>query len=278
LILPRARVFDALFAVARAKRGDPWFADFRRAAWQASVVVASPPIFVAPDGFRLDASGLAAAEPARGWRFPALDTKSAPAFPLTSVTFHSVISVTTETRETAMRLTPVMERYVLHWGEMGARWGVNRSVAQIHALLYLSPQPLTAEEIADTLGLARSNVSTSLRELQGWGLVNLTHLMGDRRDHFEARTDLWEMLLTIVEERKRREVDPTLAVLRQCVDEAGEDKETDPEIKARIEGMLRFLETLSAWYAQMRSLPESTLLGLVRMGAKVAKVVKLAKG
>ena len=177
-----------------------------------------------------------------------------------------------------MELTPIIERYVLHWGEMGARWGVNRSVAQIHALLYLSPQPLTAEEIADTLTLARSNVSTSLRELQGWGLVSLTHLMGDRRDHFEARTDLWEMLLTIVEERKRREVDPTLAMLRHCADEAARDNETDPAIKARIEGMLRFLETLSAWYVQMRSLPESTLLGLMKMGAKVAKVVKLAKG
>lgn len=177
-----------------------------------------------------------------------------------------------------MRLTPVMERYVLHWGEMGARWGVNRSVAQIHALLYLSPRPLTAEEIADTLTLARSNVSTSLRELQGWGLVNLTHLMGDRRDHFEARTDLWQMLMTIVEERKRREVDPTLTMLRQCVLEAAEDKETEPAIKARIETMLGFLETLANWYVQMRSLPTSTLVALMKMGAKVAKVVKLAKG
>lgn len=175
-----------------------------------------------------------------------------------------------------MRLTAVMERYVLHWGEMGARWGVNRSVAQIHALLYLSPRALTAEEIADTLTLARSNVSTSLRELQGWGLVSLTHLMGDRRDHFEARTDLWEMLLTIVEERKRREVDPTLTMLRQCVLEAAEDKETDPEIKARIEHMLGFLETLAGWYVQMRQLPKSTLLALMKMGARVARALKLA--
>jgi DNA-binding transcriptional regulator GbsR (MarR family) len=177
-----------------------------------------------------------------------------------------------------MRLTPVMERYVLHWGEMGARWGVNRSVAQIHALLYLSPQPLTAEEIADTLTLARSNVSTSLRELQGWGLVSLTHLMGDRRDHFEARSDLWQMLLIIVEERKRREVDPTLTMLRQCVLEAAEDKETAPEIKARIEAMLGFLETLATWYVQMRGLPTSTLVALMKMGAKVARVVQRVKG
>ena len=177
-----------------------------------------------------------------------------------------------------MHLTAVMERYVLHWGEMGARWGVNRSVAQIHALLYLSPAPLTAEEIADTLALARSNVSTSLRELQSWGLVSLTHVMGDRRDHFEAKNDLWDMLLTIVEERKRREVDPTLTMLRQCVLDAEQDQETPVEIKARIERMLTFLETLANWYVQMRRLPKSTLVALMKMGAKIAKVAKLAKG
>jgi DNA-binding transcriptional regulator GbsR (MarR family) len=176
-----------------------------------------------------------------------------------------------------VRLTPVMERYVLHWGEMGARWGVNRSVAQIHALLYLSPQPLTAEEIADTLALARSNVSTSLRELQGWRLVSLSHALGDRRDHFEAKTDLWDLLLTIVEERKRREVDPTLTMLRQCVLEADDDKETDPEVKARIARMLTFLETLAIWYAQMRGLQKSTLVALMKMGARVAKAVGLVK-
>ena len=177
-----------------------------------------------------------------------------------------------------MRLTPIMERYVLHWGEMGARWGVNRSVAQIHALLYLAPKPLTAEEIADTLTLARSNVSTSLRELQSWGLVSLSHLMGDRRDHFEARGDLWELLLVIVEERKRREIDPTLAVLRQCMLESSDDKETDPEIKARIARMLDFLETLTGWYGQMRRLPKSTLVALMKMGAKVARAVKVVGG
>ncbi len=173
-----------------------------------------------------------------------------------------------------MRLTPIMERYILHWGEMGTRWGVNRSVAQIHALLYLAPKPLTAEEIADTLTLARSNVSTSLHELQGWGLVTLTHLLGDRRDHFEAKTDLWDLLLTIVEERKRREVDPTLTMLRQCVIDAEADQETDPAIKARMAQMLSFVETLAGWYMQMRHLPKSTLVALMKMGAKVAKFVK----
>jgi DNA-binding transcriptional regulator GbsR (MarR family) len=172
-----------------------------------------------------------------------------------------------------MRLTPIMERYVLHWGEMGTRWGVNRSVAQIHALLYLASAPITAEEIADTLTLARSNVSTSLKELQSYGLVSLTHVMGDRRDHFEAKQDLWEMLLTIVEERKRREIDPTLAMLRQCMADAEKDQETPVEIKERIGRMLSFLQTLTDWYMQVGRLPKSTLVALMKMGNKIARFV-----
>ncbi|MGH6961545.1 MAG: GbsR/MarR family transcriptional regulator [Dongiaceae bacterium] len=172
-----------------------------------------------------------------------------------------------------MRLTPVMEKYVLHWGEMGTRWGVNRSIAQIHALLYLSPQPLTAEEIADTLSVARSNVSTSLKELQGWGLVRLTHVLGDRRDHFESIKDNWEMLTLIVEERKRREIDPTLALLRECMRGAEADRGTAPEVKERIERMLSFIENLNNWYDQVKGLPKSTLVALMKMGGRVAKFV-----
>ena len=172
-----------------------------------------------------------------------------------------------------MKLTPVMEKYVLHWGEMGTRWGVNRSIAQIHALLYLSPQPLTAEEIADTLSIARSTVSTSLRELQGYGLIRLTHVLGDRRDHFESIKDNWEMLMLIVEERKRREIDPTLALLRQCMAEAEADKATDPDVKARIERMLTFVDTLAGWYDQVKALPKPTLVALMKMGGKVARFV-----
>src|SRR5271169_4724266 len=118
-----------------------------------------------------------------------------------------------------MTLTPVAQKFILHWGEMGARWGINRTVAQIHALLYLSPQPLHAEEIALTLSVARSNVSSSLRELQGWGIVRVTHQLGDRRDHFETFKDVWEIFRTVAEERKRREIDPTLRVLGECVHE-----------------------------------------------------------
>src|SRR5579872_1448881 len=117
-------------------------------------------------------------------------------------------------------LTPIAEKFVLHWGEMGTRWGINRTVAQIHALLYLSSRPLNAEEIAETLSVARSNVSTSLKELQGWGIVKVVHVLGDRRDHFESMKDVWEMFRVIVEQRKRRELDPTLALLRECAAEA----------------------------------------------------------
>src|SRR5213593_214083 len=116
-------------------------------------------------------------------------------------------------------LDPVSQRFVLHWGEMGTRWGVNRTVAQIHALLYLSAKPLNAEEIATTLSVARSNVSTSLRELQSWGIVKVVHVLGDRRDHFETLKDVWEIFRIVAEERKKREIDPTLRVLAQCVQE-----------------------------------------------------------
>src|SRR3954464_2408665 len=112
------------------------------------------------------------------------------------------------------KLSPVQQKFVLHWGEMGTRWGINRTVAQIHALLFLSEKPLNAEEIAETLGVARSNVSNSLKELQGWGIVRLLHVMGDRRDHFESMKDIWEMFRTILDERKKRETDPTLQLLR----------------------------------------------------------------
>ena len=168
-----------------------------------------------------------------------------------------------------MKLTPIMQKYILHWGEMGTRWGVNRTVAQIHALLYLSPEPLHAEEIAETLSVARSNVSTSLKELQSWGLITVSHVMGDRRDHFESQKDLWETFNTIIEERKRREIDPTLTMLRACQLEGEHDKETPEEIKQRITDVLDFMETISSWYEQMRKVPKPTLIKLLKLGSKV---------
>ena len=173
-----------------------------------------------------------------------------------------------------MQLTPAMERFILHWGEMGARWGVNRSVAQTHALLYLSPKPLNAEEIADTLVLARSNVSTSLRELQSFGLIKITHVeVGDRRDYFEAIKDVQEMFNLVVEGRRRREIDPTLTLLRDLSIEADADAVTDPEVKKRITDMLEFLEVMIHWYDQLRRLPNSTLMQLVKLGDTVIRLL-----
>src|SRR4026207_2443908 len=122
-------------------------------------------------------------------------------------------------------LSPIQQRFILHWGEMGMRWGINRTMAQIHALLYLSPRPLDAEAICAALGVARSNVSNSLRELQNWGVVKVVHIMGDRRDHFESMADVWEMFRQVLDERKKREIDPTIEMLRQCTEAATKDKD-----------------------------------------------------
>src|SRR3954465_15450676 len=132
------------------------------------------------------------------------------------------------------KLTPVQQKFVLHWGEMGTRWGVNRTVAQIHALLYISPKPLPAEEIAETLSVARSNVSNSIKELQGWRIVKLVHVLGDKRDHFESMRDVWEMFRIVLDERKRREIDPTIELLQECMTEAAKDKETDEHTVTRL--------------------------------------------
>ena len=172
-----------------------------------------------------------------------------------------------------MELSPAMQQYVLHWGEMGTRWGVNRTIAQIHALLYLSAQPLTADEIQETLNVARSNVSTSLKELQSWGLVNVIHVLGDRRDHFESKKDLWEMFHIIIRERKRRELDPTLSMLRNCALEANNDKQTDEDVKQRMQAMLDFVETFSDWYEQMEKIPQPMFSKLIKMGAKITGVL-----
>ena len=172
-----------------------------------------------------------------------------------------------------MKLTPIMQKYILHWGEMGTRWGVNRTVAQIHALLYLSPEPLHAEEIAETLSVARSNVSTSIKELQSWGLIRVSHMMGDRRDHFESLKDLWEMFSVIMEERKRREIDPTLTMLRACELEGNNDHETSEEIKQRISDVREFMETISSYYEQMRKVPSPTLIKLIKLGSKVTALL-----
>ena len=172
-----------------------------------------------------------------------------------------------------MNLTPTMQKYVLHWGEMGTRWGVNRTVAQIHALLFLVNLPLHAEEIAETLSVARSNVSNSLKELQSWGLVRITHMAGDRRDHFIALQDVWEIFRVIMEQRKRREIDPTLSVLRECALEAEEDEGLERATKAKMDQVLAFLEMLTATYDDYKHLPPATLQRFLKMGGKVARLL-----
>src|SRR6266850_2041270 len=173
----------------------------------------------------------------------------------------------------ANNLTPVQQKFVLHWGEMGTRWGINRTVAQIHALLYISPKPLNAEEISDTLAVARSNVSTSLKELQGWGIVKLVHVLGDKRDHFESMKDVWEMFRVVLDERKRREIDPTLNMLRSCIAEAEKEKGTDSYTRERLRELAGFFETTTAWYAQVRSWPTTALPRFVKLGDKIKKLL-----
>jgi DNA-binding transcriptional regulator GbsR (MarR family) len=170
-------------------------------------------------------------------------------------------------------LTPIQQKFILHWGEMGTRWGINRTVAQIHALLFLSPRPLHAEDIAETLAVARSNVSTSLKELQGWGIVKLVHVLGDKRDHFESMKDVWEMFRVVLDERKRREIDPTLVMLRDCISQAEDDKGTDAHTQERLRELATFFETTTAWYAQVRSWPTAALARFVKLGDKIRKML-----
>ena len=169
-------------------------------------------------------------------------------------------------------LPPAIERFVLHWGEMGSVWGVNRSVAQIHALLYVSDEPLTADDIAAALGMARSNVSTSLRELVGWGLVRRVHAMGDRRDYYEAEADMFAMVRAIAKGRKAREIDPALATLRGCVAEARGDARVSAGARKRLAAMLEFTQTVDKSFVEIMALPAPTLMALLRMGGAVARV------
>jgi DNA-binding transcriptional regulator GbsR (MarR family) len=168
---------------------------------------------------------------------------------------------------------PDAKAFILHWGEMGTQWGVNRSVAQVHALLYLSDRPLPADEIVAALGLARSNVSTALKELQGYGIVRRVHVEGDRRDHFTAETDLWEMLMRIAAERKRREIDPTIELLADLVARLRNDDSAPPHVRERVTRMHEFISTLGKWYDQVRILPKPTLVTLMKLGGKVARFV-----
>jgi DNA-binding transcriptional regulator GbsR (MarR family) len=189
----------------------------------------------------------------------------------------SDISVMTETTVTREPLPAAVQRFVLTWGDMGGQWGVNRSVSQIHALLYLSEKPLTAEDIADTLGLARSNVSNSIKELQGWGLIRRVPVMGDRRDFFEAESDVWTIAATIVAGRKEREIDPALTALRDCVAAAEGDAALHPVALKRLKEMQAFTQTVAGWYEQMARVPRPKLMLLIRLGAKIINLLPAKK-
>lgn len=171
-----------------------------------------------------------------------------------------------------MKLTPVMQRFILHWGEMGSRWGISRSVAQVHALLMLSAEPLPADEIGETLTVARSNVSTSIKELQGWGLVRVVHVFGDRREHFETLRDVWEMFLIIMRERKRRELDPTLSTLRECAAQAKKEKTEGEHTLQRIEELIEFMELSSSWAQRAQGLSPAAAKRLFSLGDKVFRL------
>lgn len=171
-------------------------------------------------------------------------------------------------------LTPLQRKFVLHWGEMGDWWGINRSVAQVHALLYIRGEPMDAESIGAALDIARSNVSTSLKELQAWRIVRAVHVLGDRREHYESLGDVWEMFRRVLEERRRREVEPTLRLLRECSDEAAAAGKAEAETKKRVDALLEFMETADAWHVQVQKLPLPLFVRLLKMGGKIGSLLK----
>jgi DNA-binding transcriptional regulator GbsR (MarR family) len=173
-------------------------------------------------------------------------------------------------------LPPIAQKFILHWGEMGTRWGINRTVAQVHALLFLSEKPLPADEIAQTLGVARSNISTSLRELQNWGIVRVVHLAGDRRDHFESMKDVFAMFRVIARERKKREIEPTLRVLRDCIAEAGKPKAAAPYTRERLADLVNFFEIATSAYDQMEKLPTPAVLKLAKLGDRAFRLLGIS--
>ena len=172
-----------------------------------------------------------------------------------------------------MKLNPVTAKFILHWGEMGSQWGVNRTMSQIHALLFIIGKPLNAEEITETLGVARSNVSNSIKELQHWGLVQKVSILGDRRDHFTTSTDVWELARIIVVERQKRELEPTVQFLQELMDSPEFEHENN-EVKSRIRDTQEFVSTLTTWSSEMLKLPTSILKKVLKLGASIKKVLR----
>ena len=181
--------------------------------------------------------------------------------------------ITDSPRAPTSPLAPAVQQFVLHWGNLGDRWGVNRSVSQIHALLYVADRPLTAEEIADSLGIARSNVSNSLRELLTWDLIRAVPVLRDRRTFYVAETDLWTLVSRIAAGRKERELDPAAAALKECLATAKSDDQVSPVVARRLRDMLDFVERTSRWYEQMIRLPRAQITSLMKLGAGVVRLL-----
>jgi len=187
----------------------------------------------------------------------------------------SVMSDITVMTDNIGPLSPAARKFIIHWGELGTSWGINRTVAQTHALLYLSPKPLDVGAICEHLEIARSNASTSLRELRGWGLIKSVHLLGDRREHFEAISDVWQMFSVVTEARKRREVDPTLAILRECAAEVGAgDEISDRYTATRIRAMLELFETLTPLLDEFLRLPVAAVRGMAGFRGQLQSLFK----
>lgn len=184
----------------------------------------------------------------------------------------------TEITEGTMELTNATKEFITHWGEMGTRWGINRTIAQIHALLFISEEPLTADEISDTLSVARSTVSTGLHELQSWGLVRVVHVLGDRRDHFETLSDVWEMFSIVLNERRRREMDPTLSTLREIMAELRLSDSEDAFTREKLKELLDFFETMMSLYDQLENMPLSTIKHIAKMGNLAGRLLGMMPG
>jgi DNA-binding transcriptional regulator GbsR (MarR family) len=179
----------------------------------------------------------------------------------------------TEIDDNTNKMPAAVEQFVLRWGDMGGQWGVNRSVAQIQALLFLSDRPLTAEDIADKLGIARSNISNSLKELLNWKLIRRVPVLGDRRDHYEAEADLWQMAAKVAQGRKEREIDPMVAAIHAGMAHI-DDPAISPVVRQRLVQMNDFVTTVDTWYQQMLEVPPAQIMAFIRMGSKVVGLLK----
>jgi DNA-binding transcriptional regulator GbsR (MarR family) len=172
-------------------------------------------------------------------------------------------------------MTPFVSSFVAHFGEMGSRWGISRTVGQIYALIYVSAKPLNADEIAESLEFSRSNVSMGLKELQAWRLVSLKHLPADRREYFQAPADAWEVFRILAEERRRREIEPTLSMLRGALMEKP-SSEVDRVAQERMRDMHTLIEMMTRWFDEVQQMDQATLAKLMQMGAQVQKVLSFS--